>query len=144
MTIAEQARKEIHSFTLQLAYALQRHMREWLRDHGTIDRGILSNSITVEDHGTHVLVGSNAPHAAPVNDGSRPHYPPVAAIEGWVTRKLGVPKKEAHGVARAICWKIYQEGTPPQPYADSALAAAPRLARDVIRRRVRGRTKAPP
>jgi hypothetical protein len=57
-------------------------------------------------------VGTSVAHAVPVELGTRPHFPPVEALEDWVMRKLGVPEQEAHGVAFLVARKIAARGTP--------------------------------
>lgn len=38
-------------------------------------------------------------------------FPPINVIQGWVERKLNVPKEESRGVAFVIARKIAQKGT---------------------------------
>ena len=57
-------------------------------------------------------------------------------LEGWVKRKLGVPKSEVPKVARAIANKIKNRGTKPQPFIDSAIAQTSAMYKgqvDIIR-----------
>lgn len=57
------------------------------------------------------VVGTSIAHAIPVEIGTRPHFPPVQPLEDWVMKKLGVPEKEAHGVAFLVARKIAARGT---------------------------------
>lgn len=57
------------------------------------------------------VVGTAMAHAVPVEIGTRPHFPPVQPLEDWVIAKLGVPEKEAHGVALLVARKIAARGT---------------------------------
>lgn len=50
-------------------------------------------------------------YALPVELGSKPHWPPVAALKDWVHHKLGVPQSEAGTVAFLIARKISKTGT---------------------------------
>ncbi len=53
------------------------------------------------------------PHALPVEDGSKPHWPPRGPIELWVRRKFGITnEKEARSVAFLVARKIARSGTP--------------------------------
>lgn len=61
-------------------------------------------------------VGSRLKYAAAVHNGSRPHFPPVAALLGWV-RRHGMPP----GAAYAIAQKIGRDGAPPHPFLTTAL-----------------------
>lgn len=79
--------------------------------------GNLVNSIQVEtDSGTpmrFVRVGTNAEYAEPVETGSRPHFPPLAAITPWA---------EAHDIEPfALALHISRVGTKPHPYLEPAL-----------------------
>lgn len=58
------------------------------------------------------VVGTSIAYAVPVEIGTRPHFPPVQALEDWVVRKLGVPEAEAEGVALMVARKIAARGTP--------------------------------
>ncbi len=51
-------------------------------------------------------------YAMPVESGSRPHFPPVAPLQLWVRRKLGITDEgEARSVAFLICRAISRRGT---------------------------------
>lgn len=82
--------------------------------------GLLANSITVEtDTATpmrFVRVGTNAEYAAAVEKGSRPHFPPVAAIAPWAEAKGLSPWAVAFGISR--------KGTRPHPFLGPALDAS--------------------
>jgi len=54
--------------------------------------------------------------------GTRPHFPPPAAIEGWVRRRLGITgDREVREVAFLIGRKIARVGTPGQFFFERAL-----------------------
>jgi len=57
------------------------------------------------------VVGTAMAHAVPVEIGTKPHFPPVQPLEDWVIHKLGVPEKDAHGVAFLVARKIAARGT---------------------------------
>jgi len=57
------------------------------------------------------VVGTAMAHAVPVEIGTKPHFPPVQPLEDWVIAKLGVPEKDAHGVAFLVARKIAARGT---------------------------------
>lgn len=58
------------------------------------------------------VVGSNQPSAAFLEFGTKPHMPPVTALEQWVQDALGVSAADAHRVAFLVARKIAREGTP--------------------------------
>jgi HK97 gp10 family phage protein len=72
------------------------------RKNTPVDTGALRNSITakVTAHGNHItgVIGSNLKYAMAVEKGTRPHFPPIHAVEGWA-RRHGI---KAFLVARAI------------------------------------------
>lgn len=79
--------------------------------------GNLVNSIQVEtDSGTpmrFVRVGTNAEYAAAVESGSRPHFPPIAAITPWA---------KAHDMSPfGLALSIARKGTAPHPFLGPAL-----------------------
>lgn len=54
-----------------------------------------------------------------VRQGTRPHFPPVAALIPWVVKKLGIgDAKQARTVAFLIARKISKVGTKANPYHD--------------------------
>lgn len=57
------------------------------------------------------VVGTAAAYAIPVELGTKPHFPPILPLVDWVIAKLGVPEKEAKGVAFLIARKISRRGT---------------------------------
>lgn len=63
------------------------------------------------DNGVIGLVGTSAIHALPVELGTKPHFPPIAPLELWVQKKLGIEGPEAKGVAFAIAKTIAKRGT---------------------------------
>ncbi len=56
-----------------------------------------------------------------VRGGTRPHFPPPAALVPWVEAILGVHGQRAKGVAFLIARKISRKGTAAQPYHVAAL-----------------------
>ena len=82
-----------------------------------VDTGRLRASITPEVRGdgkvVQGIVGSNVQYAAYMEAGTRPHWPPVGALEGWARRH----KISAYLVARAIA----RRGTKAYRYFEGAL-----------------------
>jgi len=83
----------------------------------TTDTGELAGSGHVEHLGkAKWAVIYDAPHAKPIEYGSRPHMPPPGVLVKWAMRKLGLSKKEAIKVANRVRWKIFHKGTEAQPF----------------------------
>lgn len=78
--------------------------------HGTLRQSFTSE---VRELGDSVvgIVGSPLSYAVPVELGTRPHFPPVDAIEDWVNVKLGITGPDGRQVAYAIARKIAARGT---------------------------------
>jgi hypothetical protein len=117
------------------------------------DKGDLLGSGYVYRMGSgHYRVGFAAPHAPPIEFGSKPHFPPIAPLEAWVRRNLRVvnivsatrgplasfpvykPKKKAgtsslkrdaaNSIAWAIAINIAKHGQRPKPFFRPALQDA--------------------
>ena len=100
--------------------------REWMENMPRVS-GLTARSITsdVASTPTGVLgvVASSAPNALFLELGTRPHMPPVAAIEPWVRAVLGIREpKEAKRVAFLVARKIAREGTPAREPLGKAIA----------------------
>lgn len=101
--------------------------REWQEAMPRVS-GITARSITSDVASTPAgvlgIVGSSQPSALFIELGTRPHMPPIAAIEPWVKAVLGIRKpKEVKRVAFLVARKIAREGTAPQrPMERTALA----------------------
>lgn len=70
-----------------------------------VDTGRLRASITPEirSQGTQQIigvVGSNVTYAAVIEVGSRPHWPPLDALEPWASRHHTTPMVVARAIAR--------------------------------------------
>jgi hypothetical protein len=60
-------------------------------------------------------------YSSPVNDGSRPHFPPYEALIPWVIAKFGATdEKTARSIAFLIARKIARQGTLPAHQYDKA------------------------
>jgi hypothetical protein len=134
----EQLRTATISGNREAALVLQRAVVEQITFQRLVDRGLLRNSVQVTPTATGATVAVTAPHAAPLEYGTRPHFPPVAPLEEWA-RRHGMP-----GAGFAIARKISIEGTPPERYFAKALSKAiPRMAGAIatamVRSGIRGR-----
>lgn len=56
-------------------------------------------------------VGSPLSYAEPVEDGTRPHFPPLEPLQDWVVGKLGVAPEESKSIAFLVARKISMVGT---------------------------------
>jgi hypothetical protein len=78
-------------------------------------KGSIFSVEEVSESGVIGLVGTPVQYAAPVELGTRPHFPPVEPLVDWVRVKLGiVEEREARGVAFLVARKISRKGTKAQ------------------------------
>lgn len=88
--------------------------------------------------GGRVVVFAGAPadvYSAPVETGTRPHFPPVDALIAWVKQKLGATnEKEARRIAFAVARKISRRGTRGHFMFRRALATVRAEARGIMER----------
>ena len=92
--------------------------REWQENMPRVS-GLTARSISSDVASTPAgvlgIVSSSQPNALFLELGTRPHMPPVAAIEPWVKAVLGIREpKEVKRVAFLVARKIAREGTPAQ------------------------------
>jgi hypothetical protein len=60
------------------------------------------------------LISTPAVYGEPVELGTRPHFPPVAPIQHWVEKQMGLSGSEAKSVAFLIARAISKRGTKAQ------------------------------
>jgi len=76
-------------------------------------RASIATSLGVANMGITSIVQTNVNYAAAVHEGTKPHWPPIAQLEGW-SKRHGIP---AFLVARAIS----RRGTKAQPFMKEAV-----------------------
>lgn len=100
-----------------------------------IDTGELMRSIDKIDTDTGALIEANAPHAAFIEYGTRPHYPPIQPLAEWAKRKgLASTDAESESVARAIALKIARRGTEPRHFMKKSVETMKR--RNIIKEEI--------
>jgi len=108
-SINKEVNNKIRLQTFRSALNIQRFAKDLV----PVDTGRLKNSINVRMFGLVGVIYTNVDYSIYVEFGTRPHFPPVQALEGWAGR---------HGVsAFAIALSIARKGTAPQPYMKPAL-----------------------
>lgn len=88
--------------------------------HPAVDRGELLNSRDLQATPKGAVFAVLAPHAAAIEDGTRPFRPPYQPIYEWLVRKQLVPEDEASGRAWAIVNAIAKRGIAPRHYMAKA------------------------
>ncbi len=105
--IQDESKRETRASGLDL----QKEAKDNLNDMRAWDTGNLANSILVDmiDNNETADIFPEAPYGLYVEVGTRPHFPPLDALEDWAKR---------HGFDSAwpIAKKISKEGTDAQPF----------------------------
>jgi len=81
---------------------------------GSVDRGQLKNAWESKPMVFGAQIRNGAPYAGYVEQGTRPHFPPLKPILAWVMRQFQKDEQDAMPIARAIQWKIFHHGTKPK------------------------------
>lgn len=104
------------------------YIQSQARGNAPVDTGRLRNSIGVEEPSDRQrIIGANTDYAEYVETGTRPHFPPPAALEGWAARH-GFGPGGGFMVARAIS----RSGTKAQPYMRPAAEAGETFVKSLI------------
>ena len=74
-------------------------------------RASIAGDVVSRDNLIRGIVGTPAEYALPLEEGTRPHFPPPSALISWVHFKLGVSDAEARGVAFLVARSISRKGT---------------------------------
>ena len=104
----------VRDFLVRSAFLVEAKAKE----KAPVDTGRLRNSIATQIAQTRAIVAANVLYAPFVEFGTKPHFPPPAALQPWA-RRHGFPKgmAGAYMVARAIA----RRGTRAQPFMAPAL-----------------------
>jgi hypothetical protein len=104
-------REELEAAMYEADTLVEREVSEQTpRAHGLL-AGSLTSEVQVGEDNVIGMVGTSMSYAAPVEIGTRPHFPPIEPLIDWVRVKLGVSEKEARGVAFLVARKISRVGT---------------------------------
>jgi len=99
---------------------------------------VRSAKTTLIDRGA--IVSFDAPHAAFIEYGTRPHMPPLQPLMDWAIRKgLADTEEEAKAVAWKIAQKIKREGTTPKFFLARAVKQLSR--RRIVSREIKAELK---
>jgi hypothetical protein len=82
------------------------------QDRAPVDRGtLLQSGFQPRWVDGRLIWGYRARHAAPIEFGTEPFWPPIDPLLEWAERVAG-----DRGLGYYVQWKIAQEGVDPQPY----------------------------
>lgn len=130
----QQAPDIVNQELVGFAHAAVPYLESEVKDRTPAAHGVLRASIagSVGSVASGVLgvVGTAQPYAVPVELGSKPHFPPVQALEDWVQIKLGARGAEVRRIAWLVARKIAARGTEGAfMFRDAFAAAQPELTR---------------
>jgi hypothetical protein len=83
--------------------------------------GQLARSVEHSDLPRGGRISVDAPHAAIMETGTRPFWPPLQPLIDWATYKFGVDEDEAEEIAEAVRFKIAWFGIEPRHYFQTAM-----------------------
>lgn len=122
----DELRDAVHDGLHSAALRLEGYVVEEIDDaepSPAVDRGQLRNSVDTEVFGDDAVVAVKAPHAAPIEYGTRPYFPPTGPLAAWVLRKgIATSQEDAKSIAFAIARKISEDGIAPRNYFAKAFA----------------------
>lgn len=105
-----------------------------------VDTRAMINSVDSRGTGTGVQIFVGAPHAIFMEEGTRPHTPPLDPILEWVLRKgFASSEKDARHIAFAVQQKIAREGIAPRRFFRKAMR---RIIGEVIPREIQRELRA--
>lgn len=81
-------------------------------------------------HGAQVF--NDAPHFPFMEYGTEPHFPPIAPLIVWATRKFAVDEHEAEAIAWGVAKKIAREGIAPRGMFARGIARMQAIVPDEI------------
>lgn len=91
---------------------LEREVKDAMPTASGVSRASIFSREQALPEGALGVVGSALPQVAYLELGTRPHFPPVEALEDWVRIKFGYTRDaQVHGAALAIARKIASRGT---------------------------------
>ena len=92
------------------------------RNDAATDTGQLRAKIIFTVRDMAATVWSKAKYSIDVEKGQKPgRWPNPYELQGWVKRKLKVPKNKLKGVTYLVGKKIFEQGTDAQPYFEPAV-----------------------
>ena len=109
--LGEKVRDGVYDYLLDGAQAGQnKSMEEVPEDRGTLRMSMAQFVPEVRDGDVIWGIGDQ-PHAAPIEFGTDPYWPPIDPLKEWANRVGG-----DESLAYAVQYKIAQEGISEQPY----------------------------
>ena len=103
---------------------------------GSVDRGQFKNAWESKPMFFGAQIRNGAPYAGFIEQGTRPHFPPLKPILAWVMRKHKMSEEDAYPIARAVQAKIGRSGTKPKFIMKDILPKIKRVWQDEVSREI--------
>lgn len=104
--------------------------------HPAIATGELARSTKVDTVEDGAIVGMDAPHAAFIEEGTRPHFPPLQPLKDWARLRFGGSEAEIDQIAFLVARKISRHGIEPRHYFKASVDRIEQLVGDDIKREI--------
>lgn len=105
-------RAELLAAVTESDQLLEREVKDMMPTASGVSRASVYSREEVLPDGGIGVVATAQPHVVYIELGTRPHFPPVAALEDWVRQKFGISdERRIHGVAYLVARKIAARGT---------------------------------
>lgn len=119
----DMTRRELLAAATEATLLVEREVKERIPKVTGMTAASVASDAWITPVGVIGLVGTSQPSALFVEEGTKPHMPPVDALVPWVRAVLGVEPARARSVAFLVARKIARKGTEPQrPFAHAAAA----------------------
>jgi len=122
--------EEVRISMVEASMYAEREIRERTPSSGaaTLRESIGAMPVEITANAVRGRVVTSLAYAAPVEDGTKPHWAPIEPLIDWVERKLNKRGDEAQEVAQAIRFKIAAHGTEgAHMFRDGLAAVEPHL-----------------
>lgn len=108
----ELVQREMLAATVEADQLLEREVKDLMPTATGVSRASVFSREQFIEGGVLGVVGTALPHVVYLELGTKPHFPPILAIEDWVRVKFGLnDEKKIYAAALAIARKIAQRGT---------------------------------
>jgi len=113
--------KGLQSAALRMPEVIREELHQTM-PHPAIATGELARSTKVDLLHDGAIVGMDAPHAAIIEEGARPHFPPLQPLRDWVRVKgFASDPDEVDSIAYAVAKKISKRGIEPRHYFKASM-----------------------
>lgn len=127
----DMTKRELLAAATEATLLVEREVKERIPKGATgLTAASVASDAWITPTGVLGVVNSSQPTALFLEDGTKPHMPPVEALVPWVRAVLGVEPSRARSVAFLVARKIARKGTPAKkPFEKAAIATESQVLR---------------